>query len=255
MPRGSCSGWRPRRPAVAGAAHYLNVAQYWAWWLSGVPASEHSAMGAQSHLWNVPQRRFAPIVARHGWGRLMPPFRPAWEVLGPVRPALCARFGLPPGLSVLTGAHDSSANFYRYRAAGITGFTLVSTGTWIVAMSARGAGRRAATRRRGMTINADMEGAPVGGALAMGGREFGAVAGPGWQGARADPDALARIVARGTMALPSFGANAGQFPGSAGRGRIAGPPPETQAERTALAVLYAALLTVACADALGGGRG
>ena len=238
--------------AVAGAAHYLNVAQYWAWWLSGVAASEHSAMGAQSQLWNVPRRRFAPIVARHGWERLIPPFRPAWETLGPVRAALRARFGLPEGLAVLTGAHDSSANFYRYRAAGLDGFTLVSTGTWIVAMS-REAPVARLDEARGMTINADMEGAPVGGALSMGGREFSAVAGPDWTGARADPAALARIVERRTMALPSFGANEGQFPGSAGRGRIEGPPPATPEERTALAVLYAALLTVACAEALGGG--
>jgi sugar (pentulose or hexulose) kinase len=98
-----------------------------------------------------------------------------------------------------------------------------------------------------------MEGAPVGGALTMGGREFSAVAGPDWTGARADPEALARIVGRRTMAVPSFGANEGQFPGSAGRGRIEGPPPATAEERTALAVLYAALLTVACAEALGGG--
>jgi sugar (pentulose or hexulose) kinase len=239
--------------AVAGAAHYLNVAQYWAWWLSGVAASEHSAMGAQSHLWNVPERRFAPIVAQEGWARLIPPFRPASETLGPVRPALRDRFGLPKGLAVLTGAHDSSANFHRYRAAGLAGFTLVSTGTWIVALS-REAPVARLDEARGMTINADMEGAPVGGALSMGGREFSAVAGAGWKGARADHGALASLVARGTMALPSFGANAGQFPGSAGRGRIAGPPPETQEERTALAVLYAACLTVACAEALGGGE-
>jgi sugar (pentulose or hexulose) kinase len=197
--------------------------------------------------------RFAPIVARHGWERLIPPFRPAWDTLGPVRQALRDRFGLPDGLTVLTGAHDSSANFYRYRAAGLAEFTLVSTGTWIVALS-REAPVSGLSEARGMTINADMEGAPVGGSLSMGGREFGAVAGPGWKGARADVAALARIVQRGTMALPSFGGNEGQFPGSAGRGRIVGPAPDTQEERTALAVLYAALLTVACAEALGGGE-
>jgi sugar (pentulose or hexulose) kinase len=238
---------------VARSAHYLNVAQYWAWWLSGVAASEYSAMGAQSQLWNVPLRRLSPIVGLHGWQRLIPPFRPAWETLGPVRTPLRDRFGLPDGLTVLTGAHDSSANFYRYRAAGLRDFTLVSTGTWIVAMSREPAVARL-SEARGMTINADMEGAPVGGALSMGGREFSAVAGPDWKGARADPGALARIVDRGTMALPSFGGNEGQFPGSAGRGQIAGPAPESQPERTALAVLYAALLTVTCAETLGGGE-
>jgi hypothetical protein len=58
-------------------------------------------------------------------------------------------------------------------------------------------------------------------------------------------------VARGTYALPAFGADSGQFPGSAGNGRIAGPPPETAAERLALAVLYMALLTDVCARSLG----
>lgn len=238
--------------AVASARHYLNVAQYWGWWLSGVAASEYSAMGAQSHFWNVPQRRWTPIVQGHGWARLMPAFRSAWAPLGPVRADLARRFGLPEGIEVLTGAHDSSANFYRYLAAGLTGFTLVSTGTWIVAMS-READTGALDQRRSTTINADMEGRPVGGALTMGGREFSALAGPDWAGQGASLETVQRIVARGTMALPSFGDSEGQFPGSARRGRILGPAPETQEERTALALVHSALLTVACAEVLGGG--
>jgi hypothetical protein len=52
------------------------------------------------------------------------------------------------------------------------------------------------------------------------------------------------------MALPSFGEEDGLFPGSAGRGTIAGPLPETPEARRALAVLYTALLTDVCLDAL-----
>lgn len=239
--------------AFARARHYLNVAQYWGWWLTGVAASECSAMGAQSQLWNVPRRRWTPIVEERGWQRLMPKFRPAWMPLGAVREPLAKRFELPGDLWVLTGAHDSTANFHRYRAAGLTDFTLVSTGTWIVALS-READIGALDRNRGVTINSDMEGHAVAGALAMGGREFSAVAGPDWRGERADHATLARIVERGTMALPSFSDNEGQFPGSAGTGRIIGPPPETQAERTALALLHSALLTVTCAEVLNGGE-
>jgi sugar (pentulose or hexulose) kinase len=84
----------------------------------------------------------------------------------------------------------------------------------------------------------------------MGGREYAAVAGTQTEGALVDPETLARIVARGTMALPSFGTNDGQFPGTAGKGRIVGPPPETAAERQALAVLYVALLTLECGNRL-----
>ncbi|MEZ5798003.1 MAG: hypothetical protein R3D63_11300 [Paracoccaceae bacterium] len=56
------------------------------------------------------------------------------------------------------------------------------------------------------------------------------------------------------MALPTFGGNDGQFPGSAGQGRLAGPPPQDAAERHALAVLYAALLALACGNGLAPGR-
>ncbi|MFZ5710048.1 MAG: hypothetical protein ACOY4T_10245 [Pseudomonadota bacterium] len=38
-------------------------------------------------------------------------------------------------MPVLAGGHDSSLNFHRYAATGLSDFTLVSTGTWIVAMS------------------------------------------------------------------------------------------------------------------------
>lgn len=247
--------WMERaEPAEFGEArHYLNIAQYWGWWLTGVAVSEFSAMGAQSHLWNVPQRRWTPIVEGQHWQRLMPDFRPAWTPLGHLREPLARRFGLPEGITVLTGAHDSTANFYRYLVAGLDDFTLVSTGTWVVALS-READTAALDEARGTTINADMNGDPVGGALVMAGREFSAIAGPDWNGDPASPDVLARLVERGTMAVPSFSVNEGQFPGSARQGRIIGPAPDGQEERTALALLHAALLTVACAEVLNGGE-
>ena len=53
------------------------------------------------------------------------------------------------------------------------------------------------------------------------------------------------------MAIPTFGFYDGQFPNSAKKGRIEGPIPVNQKERHALAVLYTALLTMACANTLG----
>ena len=204
--------------------------------------SEYTAMGAQSQFWNVAERRFAPIVGTMGWERLMPAFAPAWTSLGPIRPDLCRRYGLPEGIAVHVGAHDSSANFYRYQAAGIDKFMLVSTGTWIVALT-RDADLARLDETRGMTLNADTLGRPVAGALCMGGREFSLIAGPDWATAKADTATVARLIGQGTFAVPSFGENDGQFPGTARRGRIAGPPPATPGERRSLAVLHAALLT------------
>jgi sugar (pentulose or hexulose) kinase len=176
----------------------------------------------------------------------------AWEEVGSVRPELAARYGLPEGLRVHAGAHDSTANAYRYRAAGRDDLLVVSTGTWIVGL----AGRVPLDRldaRAGMTINADTEGQPVGGALTMGGRAYAAIAGE-QDGLPASLDAVAALVARGTMALPTFGGHDGQFPGSAGTGRIVGPPPEGMAERMALGVLHCVLLTQALIDRLGRDR-
>jgi len=225
------------------------VPQYWAWRLSGVAASEVTYLGAQSHLWNVPAARWSGIVDRRGWHRLMPPFRPAWDHLGPIRPELARRYGIPPDLPVLTGIHDSSANFYRYQTAHLSRMTVVSTGTWIVALSDH-ADLAALNETRGMTCNADVYGRPLGGALTMAGREFAAIAGPDTTKAKSSAGILRDLIAQGTMAIPSFGRDDGLFPGSAGKGQIVGSLPKSDDERLTLAVLYAALVTNECLEAL-----
>jgi len=234
----------------ARARWFLGIPQYWAWRMSGVAVSEATFLGAQSHLWNVAEHRWSPIVTARGWERLMPPFARAWTGLGPVRPEFARRHGLPPALQVLTGGHDSSLNYYRYQAAGLERFTAVSTGTWIVGFSGQTPLEKL-NEHRGMTCNSDVYGQPLGGALTMGGREFAHIAGANGTAVDADRAAIAKIIRQGTMALPSFGNDDGLFPGSAGQGKIVGPAPVDTAERTALAILYAALLTLECLDALG----
>jgi sugar (pentulose or hexulose) kinase len=228
---------------------FLGVPQYWAWRLSGVPASEVTYLAAQSHLWNVPAHHWSEIVDSRGWRRLMPPLRPAWDRLGSIRPELARLYGLPSDLPVLAGIHDSSANFYRYQAAGLSRMMVVSTGTWIVALSDH-ADLAKLDEARGMTCNADVYGRPLGGALTMAGREFAAISGSGAAHAKSSEKVLQALIAQGTMAIPSFGQDDGLFPGSAGRGHIVGPSPKSDDERLTLAVLYAALVTNECLEAL-----
>jgi sugar (pentulose or hexulose) kinase len=233
----------------ARARWYLGLPQYWAWRLSGVAASETTVLSAQSHLWNIVEKRWSPIVKSQGWEHLMPPFRPAWATLGPIRSKLARQHGLPETLVVLTGGHDSSLNLYRYQAAGMRDACVISTGTWIVGLCGATPIDRV-DENRGMVLNSDVTGRPVGGALTMGGREFVHVAGKDSDSGNADASILKRLIENGTFALPSFGDDDGFFPGSAGRGRIQGPIPETPGERKTLAVLYAALLTLECIEAL-----
>lgn len=245
--------WMQRdRPKEFAAARWaLGLPQYWAWRVSGRAVSERSYLGAQSHLWNVRDNRWSPIVAAQNWQGLMPPLAWAWDAVGPIRPELAARYGLPRTIVAHAGAHDSSANLYRYQCTGLKGFTLMSTGTWLVGM-ANDVPLDRLDEGRGMTCNLDVFGQQTGGALVMGGREFEQVAGDA--DAKADADTIARLVAQGTMALPAFGSDDGQFPGSGGRGRIVGPVPRDAVERRSLAVLYAALLTAECAGALADDR-
>ncbi len=238
--------------AVADARWYLCLPQYWAWYLSGKAVSEYTMLSAQSHLWNAVEQRFADIVDKRDWRRLMPPIAPAWHRLGPLRAPLAKAIDAPREIDILVGGHDSSLNLYRYHAAGLTDVCLVSTGTWIVGMSTETPIENV-DEQRGMALNSDVTGRVVGGALIMGGREYAQVLGDDACGNDISADAAVceRLIARDTMALPSFGDDDGLFPGSARRGAITGPPPETFAERKTLAVLYSALLTIECIDALG----
>lgn len=235
--------------AVARARFYLGGPQYWAYRLSGQGASELTYLAAQSHFWDFETGRLSPIVAARGWQRLIPPLQPAWRALGRIRPELADRHGLPADIEVLCGIHDSSANFYRFQQAGLSSFALISTGTWIVGMSDE-APPEAAFAEGTVTRNLDVNGNPLSGILAMGGREYALIAGDAPDRPVAVAE-IASIVAAGTMALPSFVDQDGVFAGSAGRGRIEGSPPATPDARRALALLYVALLTDVCLDRLG----
>jgi sugar (pentulose or hexulose) kinase len=231
----------------ARATAFLATPQYWAWRLSTVAACEVTSLAAQSHLWASADNRPARIVANRGWQRLMPPLRRAWEPLGPLTPGIAQATGLSPATRVLCGIHDSSANFYRYQAAGLSDFTVVSTGTWIVLLTDR-TGVDFDHERAGHTCNADIHGRPLPGMLSMGGREFSAVAQGG--GGPASRHGLDRLLTSRTLALPSFGSDDGLFPGSARRGRIEGPLADDASTHFTLAVLYAALLTAECIERL-----
>ena len=229
----------------ARATAILPTPQYWAWRLSGIFASEVTSLSAQSHLWSPADQRPTAMARDRGWLHLIPPVRSAWEVLGPLRPEIVARTGLAADTAVLCGIHDSSANFYRYQAAGVSDFVVVSTGTWIVMLTDR-TETDFDHERPGHTVNADVFGRPMPGMLTMGGREFRFVAGdtPG----PGSHEALVRIVETRTMALPSFGSDDCLFPGTAHRGRIEGPLAEDRGSRFALAALYGALLTAKCIE-------
>lgn len=221
--------------------------QYWAWRLSGVCASEVTSLGCHTDLWYPLERGYSDLARHRGWDRRFPPIFRADAPLGTVRPDIADAMALPRNCEVLCGIHDSNASLVAARAMKAvrgTPFTLVSTGTWFVALQS-GANRiPVLDAERDTLANVDIDANPTASARFMGGREYEALCGNalGTMAAVADAE---RLVARGAFALPSFVEGCGPFPRRRARieGKLQGP-----VERASLASLYLALMTDTCLD-------
>jgi sugar (pentulose or hexulose) kinase len=237
-----------RYPAQFGQArHMLMYPQYWAWRLCGVAAGEATSLGCHTDLWNPLTQQYSALVERMGWQDLLPGISPPWTALGALRPELAEATGLPPACQVLSGIHDSNASLIRYldKDAAAAPRTVLSTGTWMIA-AAFGTPLERLREDADMLANTSALGQPVACMRFMGGREFGALAGPNPQACSFD--VIERLVARGTLALPCFAETGGPFAGQ--MGRIEGEAPGDAQERYALATLYCVLMTDYCLDAL-----
>lgn len=232
---------------------WLPYPQYWAWWLSGVAASEVSSLGCHTGLWSPAQSRFSDWAQARGVAAHFAPVRRAWEVLGPLRSELAARWQLPTDLQVLVGAHDSNACLARHLRTHPDA-VVVSSGTWTVAM-APGAGLDRLQPHRDELVNVAVDGRPVPTARFMGGREFDALCG-GTDPTLATAEALGELLAAGWWALPCWSDGGGPFAGHEGQvmrgseiveGGIGRVPAQL---RPALAALYVARMCASLIDRL-----
>lgn len=222
--------------------------QYATFRLTGERLSEISGLSSQSHLIAVRTNEYSSLARDRGWDRLFAPIRKAWEVAGPLLPEFRGS-GLRGKGMVLTGVHDSNANYLRYLAAGLNSFTLLSTGTWIIGFDTTTPVDKLQMERDTAT-NTDVFGRPVASCRFYGGREFELVS----EGAAAELatiDDVRRLVAEDIQALPSFTDSGGPVPGTGGLGRMVGRNPDTPAERAALASLYCAQMVAESLDAIG----
>jgi sugar (pentulose or hexulose) kinase len=237
----------------ARAKACLTTAQFFAMRLGGHAASEISQLAAQSHIWDLVRHQPSTIMRERGWAHLLPQPAPAGVPLGTVSEAVARRTGLARSTEILCGVHDSNANLFRYKAAGLADASILSTGTWMIGFQ-RDLDLDKLDAKRGMVLNIDVDGERVPSTLTMTGREYHLIC----KGKKAADAAvlaeLPSLVARGTLALPSFVGDDGLFPGAGHRGRIVGPAPETPAEWQALAVLYAAFSANRCLDLLGSSK-
>ena len=91
------------------SARIVPWAQYWAWLLSGVLASEFTSVGCHTDLWRPFARTPSSLAISHGWAERLAPLTPARNVLGTLRKNWAEHTGLSRNVEILCGLHDSNA--------------------------------------------------------------------------------------------------------------------------------------------------
>jgi sugar (pentulose or hexulose) kinase len=248
------------RSADIGSGQIVPWAQYWAWLLSGVPATELTSLGCHTDLWRPYDHTPSELAARRGWAERLAPLTPANAVLGTLEPEWASATGLSRSVEVYCGMHDSNAALLSARGhPQLEGrdSTILSTGTWFVAMRTpprTDAGQAALLpEARDCLVNVDVSGKPVPSSRFMGGREIEILAGTDTQ-ATADGVDAARLsaaieaVEAGEMIIPPCVPGVGPYP-IAKSGHFTAKPHTRYP--MALAHLYAAMLADVCLDLIG----
>lgn len=247
----------------------LPWAQYWAWCLCGVPAAEFTSLGCHSDLWRPYDGTPSKLAERRGWVDRLAPLRPAGDVLGTLKREWMERTGLSGRVNVYCGLHDSNAALLATRRLAVIegrDATVLSTGTWFVAMRSPQPRKSAWTMRlpetRDCLVNVDVEGAPVPSARFMGGREIELLTGVehqetdlGLQASRlpessaaAQAECALRTIEAKEFILPSAAPGVGPYPNA--RGATLKDVASLD-DATAKAHLYAALVADASLDLIG----
>jgi sugar (pentulose or hexulose) kinase len=220
----------------ARTKHILMYPQYWAFRLSGVCANEVTSLGCHTDLWDYGKGDFSTLVDCLGWRRLMAGVRPADDVLGPILPQVAATTGLAPNTPVLCGIHDSNASLLPHLLLRAQPFSVVSTGTWVIAMSI-GGGTVDLDPARDTLVNVNAFGAPVRSARFMGGREFEMLVGK--NPPEPSPTEIEAVLRGPVMLTPSVQHGSGPFPARPFEW-IGGEP--QGGERMAVASFYLAMM-------------
>jgi sugar (pentulose or hexulose) kinase len=250
-----------RPDLLEGGAQILPWPQYWAWRLSGVAASEVTSLACHSDLWRPQEGAPSALARRRGWAERLAPLARADQVLGGITEEWVRRTGLSPEVKVYCGLHDSNAALLAARGfPEIAGgeATVLSTGTWFVAMRSPGEDARidlaSLPEARDCLVNVDAYGRVVPSARFMGGREIEILTGLDTRRIDIKPDqpaliaAAAEVATTGARVLPTFAPGVGPFPHH--RGRWIEMPTDPAARRAAVA-LYAALVADASLDLIG----
>ncbi len=224
----------------------VTYAQYWVWRLSGVAVNEVTSLGCHSDLWNPELGEYSSLVDRLGLRALMAPTRSAFDKIGDLRLPLARQIGIDEAVPVYCGIHDSNATLLPHLIRRKSPFSVVSTGTWVVSFAVGGKLDHLDSARDTLA-NVDAYGKAVPSARFMGGREFDLLT--GGTPIEADAEALDRVIRDQFMILPSVVQGSGPYP--AREATLLNGKSRSDAEQSAAASLYTALMTNTCLGLIG----
>ena len=249
------------RGKIPSDAQILPWPQYWSWRFCGVAASEVSSLGCHTDLWRPGAQTFSELAVDQGWARRMAPLENAGDVLGPITAEFAAATGLSPDCEVLCGVHDSNAALLAalgHPEIANGDATVLSTGTWFIAMRSLAAGAGTdmpvLQETRDCLVNVNVHGFPTPSARLMGGREFERILGAESFALidSGNPEEflkrLPRLIAAHHPPSPSYARGVGPFPDASGAWL---DRPQDPIDQYVLTQLYLALMANAALDLIG----
>ncbi|MEO9576521.1 MAG: FGGY-family carbohydrate kinase [Tateyamaria sp.] len=221
--------------------------QFWGAKLTGNTAMDVTSLGCHTDLWNPHKGDFSSLVDRLGISDKLSPVRKPSEVLGPILPTIAEQTGLPPGTPVYCGIHDSNASLLPYVLSQTPPFSVVSTGTWVIAMSIGGNSVQLDPHLDTL-INVTALGDPAPSARFMGGREHDLATGGTCP--EPTPQDVRDVLTEGIMLMPAVVEDTGPFRGNPSGWEGLEPNVGTGTRVAAVAV-YLALVTAECLSNIG----
>ncbi|MEL7516636.1 MAG: FGGY-family carbohydrate kinase [Pseudomonadota bacterium] len=227
--------------------HLVTYPQYWGFRLTGVAATDVTSLGCHTDLWNPHAQKPSSLAEGLAVADVLAPTRRPDEILGLLLPEIAGATGLGPDTPVYCGIHDSNASLLPHLLKQNGPFSVVSTGTWVIAMAISGRSVRLDPTQDTL-VNVNAFGEPVPSARFMGGREYDLLT----QGQDIPPseDEISEVLGTGTMLLPSIVTDSGPFQGTTACWVSEEPSPGT-GQRSAAIGFYLALTTAHCLNLIG----
>ncbi len=221
--------------------------QFWAHRLTGVHATDVTSLGCHTDLWNPFDGVFSSLPETLGITEKIAPPRKPGDVLGLVLPEISQRTGLDARTPVHCGIHDSNASLLSHLVTLEPPFSVVSTGTWVIAMTVGG---KPVTLDPALDtlVNVNAFGEAVPSARFMGGREYDIAL--GGKPVDANDKEILEVLTRRAMLLPALVPETGPFAGADACWRREEPPPGS-GQRSAAVGFYLALVTARCLELIG----